>query len=392
MTKIPMMKTSWPAVLLFLGAGIVAAFQVGKAPIALPDIRTDFGAGLAAVAWVLSTFPMVGALSGAAMGVMVTRIGAGIMLPAGLGVIAAASLAGGLAPALPFLLVTRIVEGLGLLMVVIAAPSLITQVTHGDDRAKAFGMWGCFMPAGMSLAMLAAPLLAGLGWRGLWLGMAALAAAYAVAVMVWRSPEPMAPREPAQPILPDIAATLRAPGPRLLAAVFACYTVAWAVLTGFLPTLLMERMGVSAGTAGMMTAAVAGANIIGNLATGVVLAYGPQRWLMVALASGTIGLCSLGIFDPATPGWAAFALSLLFSAAGGLLPACVIGGAAQVAPDRRLVPAAVGLVMQGSNLGLTLGPVAAALVVEPWGWGAARLVLVPAALIGVLLAFRLRRL
>ncbi|MBI2236137.1 MAG: MFS transporter [Magnetospirillum sp.] len=387
-----MPKTSWPAVLLFLGAGIVAAFQVGKAPIALPGIRADFGTGLAAVAWVLSTFPMVGALTGAAMGVMVTRIGARTMLPLGLALIAAASLAGALSLTLPWLLATRVAEGLGLLVVVIAAPTLITQVTHGDDRAKAFGMWGCFMPAGMAMAMLAAPLLSGLGWRGLWLGMAVLAAAYAVAVTLRRGPAPAAAPEPAQPLLPDLAATLRAPGPRLLAVVFASYTAAWAVLTGFLPTLLMERMAVSAGTAGLMTAAVAGANVIGNLATGPILAHGPRRWLLVALASGAMGLCSLGIFDPATPGWAAFALSLLFSASGGLLPACVIGGAAAVAPDRRLVPAAVGLVMQGSNLGLTLGPVAAAVVVEPWGWGAARLVLVPAALLGILLALRLRRL
>jgi MFS family permease len=386
-----MSKTSWPAVLLFLGAGIVAAFQVGKAPIALSDIRADFGAGLAQVAWVLSTFPMVGAVTGIAMGVLVSRVGARAMLPLGLAVIAAASLAGALAPALPWLLATRIAEGLGLLMVVIAAPSLITQVTHGDDRAKAFGMWGCFMPTGMALSMLAAPLLSGLGWRGLWLGMAALAGAYALAVTL-RPGAAAVPAEPPRPLLPDLATTLRAPGPRLLAAVFASYTVAWAVLTGFLPTLLMERMGVSAGTAGMMTAAVAGANVVGNLASGPILAHGPRRWLLVALASGTMGLCSLGIFEAAVPGWLAFALSLLFSAAGGLLPACVIGGAAQVAPDRRLVPAAVGLVMQGSNLGLTLGPVAAALVVEPWGWGAARLVLVPASLLGVLLAVRLRRL
>ena len=198
-----MSKTSWPAVLLFLGAGIVAAFQVGKAPIALSDIRADFGAGLAQVAWVLSTFPMVGAVTGIAMGVLVSRVGARAMLPLGLAVIAAASLAGALAPALPWLLATRIAEGLGLLMVVIAAPSLITQVTHGDDRAKAFGMWGCFMPTGMALSMLAAPLLSGLGWRGLWLGMAALAGAYALAVTL-RPGAAAVPAEPPRPLLPDL--------------------------------------------------------------------------------------------------------------------------------------------------------------------------------------------
>ena len=56
----------------------------------------------------------------------------------------------------------------------LAAPALITRLSAPHDRPLAFAWWGCFMPFGMALAMLAAPALTTIGWRGLWLVMAAL--------------------------------------------------------------------------------------------------------------------------------------------------------------------------------------------------------------------------
>jgi len=39
-------RTSWGQVFLLVGAGVVAAFQVGQAPPVLPDIRTELGMSL----------------------------------------------------------------------------------------------------------------------------------------------------------------------------------------------------------------------------------------------------------------------------------------------------------------------------------------------------------
>jgi predicted MFS family arabinose efflux permease len=183
-----------------------------------------------------------------------------------------------------------------------------------------------------------------------------------------------------------------APGPLLLAAIFLPYSASYAALTGFLPTLLIERMALSPGTAGMLAAAVAGANIVGNLASGPLLRRGLQRWSAMAITSTVIAVTSFGIFAPAMPGALAYVLCLIFSAAGGLLPGCVLGGAAVFAPERRLVPTTLGLLMQGSNLGQLIGPVAVGVAVGGFGWPGARLVLIPASLLGIVLALVLRRL
>ncbi len=384
-------RTSWPAVLLAVGAGVTAAFQIGKAPIALPFIRAEIHIGLSAASWILSIFALLGATAGASMGSVVTRLGARRMLPIGLLLLSAASLAGGLAPDLPWLLTSRAVEGVGYMLVVISAPALITLLTHPDDRQTAFGMWGSFMPFGVAVAMMAAPGLPLLGWRGLWLSMAVLLAGYALLIHR-RMPHPVLPASisPGH-LLHDIARTIKAPAPLLLAILFIPYSAGYAALTGFLPTLLIERMALSPGTAGMLAAAVAAANILGNLASGPLLRRGLPRWAAMAAASTVIALTSLGIFAPSMPAGMAYALCLIFSAVGGLLPGCILGGAAIFAPERRLVPVTLGLLMQGSNVGQLVGPVAVGAAVVAFGWEGARLVLVPASLSGIALALALRR-
>lgn len=374
-----------------MGAGVVAAFQVGKAPIALPFMRDEIGLSLAQASWILSIFALLGAIAGAGAGSVITRLGARLMLPAGLVILAAASLAGAVSTGLAALLVSRAVEGIGFMLVVISAPALITLLTRVEDRQMAFGLWGSFMPFGIAISMMAAPLLPMIGWRGLWIAMAALLAIYAVLIHL-KMPKPPPPLagEDDHP-LRDIAATVSAPGPLLLATIFIPYSAAYGALTGFLPTLLIERMGVSPGTAGMMAALVAGANILGNVATGPLLRHGVRRWAVLATSSVAVALSLTGIFAPGMPAIPAYGLCLVFSAMGGLVPGCLLGGASIYAPDRRLVPVVLGLLMQGSNLGLLLGPVAVGAAVAVLGWGAASLVLVPLVLVALGLALVLRR-
>jgi len=378
--------------MLAVGAGVVGAFQVGKAPIALPLIRADFGLDLSSAAWILSLLPLIGATSGVVLGSLVTRFGPRRLLPAALGLIALASLAGGLAPNLTTLFLSRVIEGFGLMVVMIAAPALITIATTPADRPIAFGLWGCFMPFGMAVAMLAAPLLPELGWRGLWVAMAALLAVSAGVTWLRLPTPPAAPALAPSRLRHDLATTLTAPGPRLLALLFMSYSVCYIGLTGFLPTLLIERMAIDPGTAGLLTAVVAAANIIGNLASGPLLRRGIPPWQPILAGALTIAATAAMIYRPETPPLLAYALSLLFSAVGGLLPGCLFAAAAAHAPAPRLVPVALGLLMQGSTIGQVIGPALVGATATAWGWEAVAPLLAGVILCGAALALKLRRL
>ena len=133
----------------------VAALHIGKAPLAVPALRQDLGLSLAFASWVIGAYAVVGAVAGLTAGMAVNFVGARRSLAIGLLVTGAASCAGALATSGRVLLLTRVVEGAGFLMVAIAAPMLLRVLTAPRDRDAIFGWWAIYFTVGSVVAMLA---------------------------------------------------------------------------------------------------------------------------------------------------------------------------------------------------------------------------------------------
>jgi MFS family permease len=130
---------------------------------------------------------------------------------------------------------------------------------------------------------------------------------------------------------------------------------------------MVEERGIDPAIAGLLTAAVVAANIIGNLASGPLQAHGAPRWSLIAVAAASMGLCSLLIFDESAGDLSRYAACLIFSAAGGMAPGALFASVPHNAPRPSLIATTSGLMMQGSNIGSTLGPPALALLVTASG-------------------------
>jgi MFS family permease len=385
-------KTPWLTVGLAIGAGVVGAFQVGKAAMALPALRADLGIGLAAAGWVLAIFNLIGVAAGMAIGGLVGRWGDRRTVLAGLALLAAASLAGAAAPDIAILLATRFVEGMGFLMVIVAAPSLIMRLTRPDDLKLALGAWGAYMPAGQAIMVLAAPLLlVPFGWRGLWIANTILLVLFAILLARVTSGLPRSPTRPASSLWRDLRDTVTAPGPLLLAAIFGSYSMQYLAVMGFLPTVLIEHEGLGTAAAGALAALAMAMNGVGNVAAGLLLQRGVRRWQLIAAASLAMGAASLGIFAAELPVAVSYVLYLAFAGFGGMLPASVFNAVPSHAPSRHLVPTTNGLLVQGSNLGQVIGPPTVGALAAAIGWHWAPLLIVPAALSAALLSLVLRR-
>ena len=364
----------WLGILLVVGAGVVSAFQVGKAPTALAAVQADLALDLATASWLLSAFAVVGALGGAGIGIAVDHLGARRLVLGGLLLQAACSALGAVAEGAPLLLASRVVEGLGFLTVTVAAPTLIVALAPPRERGQAMAVWGTFMPIGIALVMLAAPLLTPLGWRGFWLLNAAVLVAYALLLAGGTRGAP-AGAEPLRPIAEDVRATAAAGGPWLLGGVMAAFAAAFFAVFGFLPGILAERLGVSSETGSLLTAAAVAANIIGNLACGPLLARGVSRAQILLAAFAGMALCGFGILGAGVAGPFVYAACVAFSAVGGLIPVALLDGAARHAPRPELVGATVGFDMQGNNIGLVAGPALAGAVAAAHGWPAVALLI-----------------
>ena len=342
--------TRWPLVWALFFAGVVGAFQIGKAAIAVPLLREDLGLSLAYAAWVVGVYAAVGAVAGLPVGVGIKYVGARRAAVLGLLTIGLASCAGAFAGGGAMLLITRVVEGFGFLMVVIATPTLLRSVAADKDVELVFACWTLYFSAGSVIVMLAGPLIAQLGWQALWLATGITPVGYAF--VVWA----IAPRPPASAMsgggaLADVGLVLRAPGPVLLALTFGFYSLQYHALTGLLPTLLVERLGLSIGAAGALSALAIVGNGFGALAAGYLVRRGFRLWAMMAAGFGVYGLAAFGIFAPSMPVAGVAGLAALSLAFTGIMPALVYMAAPAFSPRAALLALTLAIVVQASHLG-----------------------------------------
>ncbi|MBI3434106.1 MAG: MFS transporter [Proteobacteria bacterium] len=381
----------WVLVIVVILAGVIAAFQIGKAAVALPLLQRDLGLDLAVAALVISAFGTVGAFAGLPAGILAARLPARATIVGGLAVIAAGSALGAVAADGATLLATRVVEGCGFIAIGIAAPRLISALAASGDREIALAGWGAYMPAGSAAMLLAAPAFMDFGWRGLWLGNAVIAAVYALVILV-AVPGAPAPRARGPwTAWSDLRLLFAARTPLLLALTFGLYAFQYSALAGLMPTLLVDRLGLTLGQAGLITAATVIANAMGNLAAGALIGFGFAFWAVVAAAFATLGACAIGIFSAAAPVALVAALAALNLAVTGLVPASTYAAGGRGVPPA-LLAMTFGLILQMSNIGQFFGPAVLGWWAARHGWSSAPLLFGAVAALGIIVALRLRRL
>lgn len=386
---LPRSTTAWPAVAVVVASGIAASLQVGKTLIAAPMLQADLGLGLGAIGWLAGIFAVLGLAGGIPAGAAISGFGDRRMLVLGLGAIAAGSGLGALTSHYGVLVTSRIVEGLGFLLVTVAGPAILNRISPAGQRDLAFALWSCFMPAGIALAMLAGPFFS--NWRAIWWSGAMITSLAILAALVTVPGSPRRSPTPPQRLARNVLAVLTAGGPPLLALCFALYSLMFFALFSFLPVLLMQRMGLGYGTAGMVSALASASNILGNLAAGFLLSRGARRAVLIASASLVMGIAAPCVFLQIFPNGPLLLLCIMFSAVGGLIPATLLSSAPVLAPAAALAPMVVGLTMQGSSLGQVAGPVAVGALIDTYGWGSASLLVVAAAAAAIALALALGR-
>ena len=368
---------SWVIVL----AGVCAALQVGKLPPALPVLQAALHISLVQAGFLLSAVQVASMTLGLAVGLSADSLGLRRSMLMGLGLLSVASIGGGFVDDATRLLCLRALEGLGFLLVVMPAPALIRRTVDASQLSGRMGWWGTYMPTGSALALLVGPwVIAGLNWSAWWwlLGAVAALAGVAVWLCVPDVPPPAPPdntANTANAAWPQrLALTVQSPGPWWVALTFAVYSSQWLAVVGFLPTVYAQ-LGLAAGTAGMLSACVALANVSGNILSGRLLQRGwpAQHLLIVGFACMALG--AVGAYaewqGQGLPSALRFDCVVMFSAVGGLIPGTLFSCALRLAPSEGTVSTTVGAMQQLSAFGQFAGPPLVAWVAASaggWQW------------------------
>jgi CP family cyanate transporter-like MFS transporter len=367
-----------------IGAGVSAALHVGKLSPALPALGEALGVSLLQAGFLLSLVQLAGMTLGLLVGLSADTLGLKRSMVSGLLLLTLASLLGGWARDAQSLLVLRAVEGLGFLLVSMPAPSLIRQLVPPARMSAMLGLWGAYMPLGTALALLFGPLVIALaGWEFWWWLLAGLTFIMAGCVLQWVPPDRhrkaiLSKSQAATGWWGRLQQTLRAPGPWLVALSFAVYSGQWLAVIGFLPTIYAQA-GVAGGLSAVLTALVAGVNMVGNIASGRLLGRGvrPQRLLYTGFAAMGLGtllaffVWPLSAQGEGLPSVLRFVAVLMFSMLGGMIPGTLFSLAVRLAPGEGTVTTTVGWMQQWASIGQFAGPPLVAWVasvVGGWHW------------------------
>lgn len=277
--------------------------------IAFPAMAEAFAVPPERVRWIIVGYVLTYALVSFAGGAAGDRFGHGRVFASGLGLSAAGFALAGAAPTFGWLIVGRVVQGVGGGLVYGASPALVTLASAPGTRGREIGR----LNAAIGLALTVGPLLAGplverLGWSSVFY----LRVPLALAVLAWAAGVPATRARATAPLvrLRDLA--------RL--AVVSAGTLAFLAQAGIFaiwllaPFYLVERRGFGpllGGVLFMLTplGTTLGAPLAGRLAEGV----GARRPVLGGLA---LEVAALGLLSGADPATSPLSLGLALFAAG----------------------------------------------------------------------------
>lgn len=385
--------TNWAAIWALFLAGCTLAIHAGKFPVALPLLVNEFNLTLVQTGNLVSIYALLIALCAVTAGFLVKRFGNVALAVVGISLCMIGSFAGIFASSVMELMLSRIVEGLGWLMGVIAMPAILSVLASPKDRPVVMGLWGAFMPIGISGMLFLAPTFQSWGgWRLSWTIASALSLVGVITVIVvCRNLA-----ESLQPLRNVSSVTnlndLRKRESIAAMLCFLCYSYQFMLMTAFLPTLLVQDSGMQLAYASFWLAVVVLVNAMGNVASGWLINAGVKRYHILSFASLFMGVFAcIALSVPITS--IRITAAILMMATGGLIPGTLFSTAALLASSVAGVGIIIGFMLTGAGIGQLVGPIVLTRIVELTGhWYAGGLASLFVGAVGIFFAHWLRRL
>jgi MFS family permease len=369
--------------LMSLAAVVLTYWTIDIISPALPDIKDDLALSAAGTGLVFSLLFLGRLIANLPAAYLVDQIGAAVTASAGGAVLVTGSLAALLAPDQYVLYPARVLQGIGISLLVTAALRSVLRAKPGQGAAMTY--FGFAATLGGILGLQSGGFLTeAYSWRAIFVLAAAIAVVLTIAPFVSRHAGDIGSRETAKPKAaserdeaPPVAEGSIAPPLILNFCVFFNYSI-WASL----PLYTERRFDASAEANANLLLVITLMHLIAAFPAGrAIRKWGGRRTLVAGLAIAIVGTL---LVLPA-PGMVWLSLPLALYGVG--MVAAANAGGDIVLQRGGLSGRAVGMVRLSSDLGLVVGPYVTGALTDAFGYRtpfiALPVVCATAALLGV---------
>ena len=375
---------AWVILAVVYLASVVAAFDQFKIPPLIPVLMQTFQIDLTQAGLLMSIIAVVGLLLALPAGIILQRQGSKVTILIALGLMTAGAAIGAFSQNYGFLLFSRVLEGIGIGLVGVAAPATIAMWFPPEKLGTPMGIWATWVPVGSVAAYNLAPALAPtLGWEAVWW----IGAGFAMLMMIFSGlliTQPPVPGGSDSTVreMPRLREALSNRDIWLLALSFACFNLALLSVATYYPTFLNQVRGYPLGQAAF----------ISSITTIVVLFFAPVAgWVSDPIGSRRLvfsvpflAVAVLLIFPFRVTGWQIIALTIIQGIIVGAIPTATFAAVSEVMQKREWTGLGLAVVLLGQNLGSLLGPILFGQIVETSGWTMAGYMMIPFCLLGFL--------
>ena len=366
-------KTRWPLVMIVAVAGFAAASNIGKVAPVLPLIQEEMGLQLSDMGLVVSVYSLLAMMLCVPVAILGARLGNDRTALLALGLMGVGGLISANAGNLTYLLLGRITEGFGFVMIAVSGPALIARAVLPQDRTIGMTIWSFWLPAGVSLMLLSSPALTAIdGWRLPWSFTGGFALLWmGVLGFAFRDIGRSGDRQ--RGISNQQIKGIFQPGTLMMALALGCFSSLYTVGLAFSPTVWFETKGISLQTGSYLLAFAITGTIAGNIAGGVLVKRGYNINKLLAGSFILPSFIAALMFVEALPFWLQYTCYFSFATISGAVPSAIFARAPAYTTEPVQISLVIALVFQGTSAGQVFGPVLFSNLIEwqhhNWAWG-----------------------
>ena len=379
-------KAAWTASLSVILCGISIAILQNKVVPCLDAIQAEFSLSNAAAGWLSSLFSVTGIIMAFPAALIVGRFGVKRTCLVSLLAGCAGTLLGMTAVTAPWLIVSRVLEGVGAGLITVAAPMTISAWFPPEKQGFPMGLWASWQLVAQALCFLVgAPLTQRFGWRGVWrLSLLFAAAALVLGLLFVRTPNGREAENDGR----AGAQALGNPSVRAISLSMLCFCTACFGFVTWISQCWVEHIGIGLAEANRYISLFAVISIPAIAGTGYLMDHVDHRKFCTAVLPGyALTTCVLFLL---TSRRTLLGCAVIYPVFEGAASACLWAIVPHTVRNPGETASAMALFNLCSNVGMLLGPPLAGWAVDLWSWNGAIAVILLSLLSATLFSRRVR--